>query len=48
LKKRERDFDEWDTLQREENLYKKLRKGKISQEEYDRLVDGGNSEDQDD
>lgn len=40
LKKREQDFNEWESLQREENLFKKLRKGKISQADYDKLLEG--------
>lgn len=31
--------DDWDELAKEERLFKKLRKGKISQEEYDEQVD---------
>lgn len=39
-RKREADWNEWEDLQREANLAKKLKRGKISQEEYDRLIDG--------
>jgi ATP-dependent RNA helicase DDX55/SPB4 len=31
-------LDEWDELAKEERLYKKFRTGKISKEEYDRLL----------
>lgn len=37
-RKRENDWDEWEQLQREENLAKKLKRGKITQEEFDDLV----------
>ena len=37
-RKREADWDEWEQLQKEENLAKKLRKGKITQEEFDELI----------
>lgn len=30
--------DEWDDLAKEERLHKKLRKGKITKEEFDRLM----------
>ena len=40
LKKRENDWGEWESLQKEENLAKKLKRGKITQEEFDKLVDG--------
>uniref|UniRef100_A0A7S3CT28 Uncharacterized protein n=1 Tax=Strombidium rassoulzadegani TaxID=1082188 RepID=A0A7S3CT28_9SPIT len=38
FKKREADWSEWQDLQREENLAKKLKKGKISKEEFDKLL----------
>ena len=34
---------EWDDLAKEERLYKKLKRGKISQEEYDRQMYGDDS-----
>ena len=34
-------FDEWDELAKEEKLYKKLRSKKITKEEYDKLIYGG-------
>lgn len=40
VKKREQGMDEWNDLQREENLFKKFRKGKISKEEYDKIILG--------
>ena len=40
IKKRETDWNEWEILQKEENLAKKLKKGKITQAEFDDLVDG--------
>jgi ATP-dependent RNA helicase DDX55/SPB4 len=39
--KQARIFDEWDELAREERLYKKLRTKKITKEEYDKLMYGG-------
>jgi ATP-dependent RNA helicase DDX55/SPB4 len=33
-------FDEWDDLAKEERLYKKLRKGKITKEQHDELMYG--------
>ena len=36
--KHSRIVDDWDELATEERLYKKLRKGKISQQEYDTLL----------
>jgi hypothetical protein len=36
---------EWDSLATEERLYKKLRAGKITQDEYDELVDAIGHED---
>lgn len=33
-------FDEWDELAKEERLYKKLKRNKITKEEYDRLMYG--------
>jgi hypothetical protein len=36
--KKDNDWNEWKDLQREENLAKKLKKGKISQKEFDKLV----------
>jgi ATP-dependent RNA helicase DDX55/SPB4 len=33
-------FDEWDDLAKEERLYKKLKQGKISKEEYKKLMRG--------
>ena len=38
---------EWDNLQEEERLAKRLRTGKITQAEYDRLVDGIDYSDED-
>lgn len=38
-------FDEWDELAKEERLYKKLKRNKITKKEYDRLMYGdGNRE----
>lgn len=37
-RKQENDWDEWKELQKEENLYKKLKKGKISQKQFNDLV----------
>jgi ATP-dependent RNA helicase DDX55/SPB4 len=37
-------MDEWDDLAKEERLYKKLRRGKISKEEYNQLMHDGPSE----
>jgi len=39
--KQARIFDEWDELAKEERLYKKLRSKKITKEEYDKLMYGG-------
>jgi hypothetical protein len=39
LKKQEADWSEWKDLQKEENLYKKLKKGKISKEQYEKLLE---------
>ena len=39
IRKRENDWQEWEQLQKEENLAKKLKRGKISQAEFDELVD---------
>mmetsp|Transcript_14221 Transcript_14221/g.20003 ORF Transcript_14221/g.20003 Transcript_14221/m.20003 type:complete len:170 (-) Transcript_14221:84-593(-) len=33
-------FDEWDELAKEERLYKKLRRGKITKEQYKKLMKG--------
>lgn len=38
--KQARIFDEWDELAKEERLYKKLKRKKITKEEYDRLMFG--------
>ena len=38
-RKKEADWDEWQALQREENLAKKLKKGKISQKDFDTLLE---------
>lgn len=38
--KQARIFDEWDDLAKEERLYKKLKKGKITKEKYDELMYG--------
>lgn len=38
--KQARIFDEWDELAKEERLYKKLKRNKITKEEYDRLMYG--------
>lgn len=38
-RKKEADWDEWQALQREENLAKKLKKGKISQQDFDTLLE---------
>jgi ATP-dependent RNA helicase DDX55/SPB4 len=35
--------DEWDDLAKEERLYKKLRRGKITKEEYDKQMGFGSS-----
>ena len=43
--KQQRIFDEWDELAKEERLYKKLRSNKITKEEYDRLMYGEKSGD---
>ena len=32
--------EEWDDLAKEERLYKKLRRGKITQEQFDEQMDG--------
>ena len=46
-------MDEWEDLAKEERLYKKLRRGKISKEEYNKLLhdapaeEAGKSEDSD-
>jgi ATP-dependent RNA helicase DDX55/SPB4 len=40
--KQARIFDEWDELAKEERLYKKLKRNKITKEEYDRLMYGDN------
>ena len=37
--KHEQIMDEWDDLAKEERLYKKLRSGKITKEEYDRRME---------
>ncbi len=37
-RKQENDWDEWKELQKEENLFKKLKKGKISQKQFDEMV----------
>eukprot|EP00587_Corethron_hystrix_P002255 CAMPEP_0113308882 /NCGR_PEP_ID=MMETSP0010_2-20120614/7157_1 /TAXON_ID=216773 ORGANISM="Corethron hystrix, Strain 308" /NCGR_SAMPLE_ID=MMETSP0010_2 /ASSEMBLY_ACC=CAM_ASM_000155 /LENGTH=564 /DNA_ID=CAMNT_0000164041 /DNA_START=312 /DNA_END=2006 /DNA_ORIENTATION=- /assembly_acc=CAM_ASM_000155 len=39
--KQQRIFDEWDELAKEERLHKKLKRGKISQTEFDNLMYGG-------
>ena len=44
IKKRQNDWNEWEQLQKEENLAKKLKRGKITQEEFDDLVDDGFSD----
>ncbi len=36
--------DEWDDLAKEERLYKKLRRGKITKEQYDNLLHRGSSD----
>jgi len=41
-------FDEWDELAKEERLYKKLRKRKITKEQYDELMYGAGKKDADD
>ena len=38
--KQARIFDEWDELAKEERLYKKLKRKKITEKEYDRLMHG--------
>ena len=38
-------FDEWDELAKEERLYKKLKRNKITRAEYDRLMYGDNKAD---
>ncbi|CDW71079.1 dead-box atp-dependent rna helicase 18-like [Stylonychia lemnae] len=40
-RKKENDWNEWEELQKEENLIKKLRKGKITLKEFNDLVDDG-------
>ena len=41
-------FDEWDDLAKEERLHKKLKKGKITKEEYNKqMYGGGRSDDED-
>ena len=46
-------MDEWEDLAKEERLYKKLRRGKISKEEYNKLLhdapaeEAGKNEDSD-
>lgn len=42
--KQARIFDEWDQLAKEERLYKKLKRKKITKEEYDRLMYGDEDE----
>ena len=37
-------YDEWDQLAKEERLYKKLRRGKITKEKYKELMYGSNSD----
>lgn len=44
--KQARIFDEWDELAKEERLYKKLKRNKITKEEYDRLMYGERVRDQ--
>ena len=36
--------DDWDDLAKEERLYKKLRRGKVTQEQYDALMRGASSD----
>lgn len=40
----QRIVDEWDDLAKEERLYKKLRRGKITKDEYDNLLHGGSTD----
>lgn len=40
-------FDEWDELAKEERLYKKLKRNKITKEEYDRLMYGDSNREND-
>lgn len=37
-RKKENDWNEWEDLKREENLAKKLKKGKISEKQFNDLV----------
>lgn len=39
--------DEWDDLAKEERLYKKMRRGKITKDEYERLIRGQTKETED-
>lgn len=39
-------FDEWDDLAKEERLYKKLRRKKITEEQYDKLMYGDSNAEQ--
>lgn len=43
--KNQRMHEEWDELAREERLYKRMKKGKISKEEYERLLREGSDDD---
>lgn len=47
-RKAENDWNEWEDLQKEENLYKKLKKGKITQKEFDKLAYDSDFNEEDD
>ena len=34
-------MDDWDELAKEERLYKKMKKGKIDEKDFERLMSGG-------
>ena len=38
--------EEWNALQKEERLYKRLKKGKITKDEYERLIRGLDEEEE--
>ena len=39
-------FDEWDELAKEERLHKKLKQGKITKEQYKKLMYGDKTEEE--
>ena len=47
-KKAQNDWNEWEELQKEENLFKKLKKGKISLKQFNDLVYDSDFEEEDD